>query len=314
MINIDFEKAYRIANGLGELGADMDSLSAATKGIDASRVSEFCPRASGLVDKMQSSVSNISGVFSTFSSNYTSSIDKYYNEYLETGASIDQLLNTDGTYKTRKYFNPGDGSYKVLGTAYNGKMLIVEYGGEKFYVPNTRRLCFDYQKHVMSEGLYESANNHALDNNCKTISKIYAFDLMSYKRNPHTLDTLSAYNASGRFQKTLTSPNLSDIQKFIYNEATAGRPTTLTVTGGPGGHMVTVVGFSADVKSPSDINANTILVLDNYNGNLTTLSQCTEQGRDILKVNGKYYEVTGATDKYLAEINDYYREHPEALV
>lgn len=183
----------------------------------------------------------------------------------------------------------------------NGKLKKVTYEGVAYYIPNTRRDLFGYHQHILDEGLYESANNYALDDRCITLAKIYAFDLISYKKNPHTIATYSSYNPSDKINKQFASKDVEDVYKFIYEEALQGRPTTIRVTGGPEGHWVTFVGFAANVSNPKDFNPDNMLVLDNFNGELKPLSKCAGKGR-VMQKSPNYYYACGATDAYLNDL------------
>ena len=62
--------------------------------------------------------------------------------------------------------------------------------------------------------------------------------------------------------------------------------------------MVTVVGFKEAVNSYSQLNSENILVLDNVDGKIQTLS---ERNRDLYNQGGNGYYALGPTENFLAK-------------
>ncbi len=187
----------------------------------------------------------------------------------------------------------------------DGKMIEVTVNGKKFMVCNTKINCLDYEKYVQKNGLHQNAG--LLGGECMLLSQYYAVDML--RGTYTTKDTMA--NAKGgpalRINDYVKSPNREPILQYIYNEAVAGRPTVLQATQVRSNeglrHLVTVVGFTSDVKSYKDLTPDNILVLDCVDGKIQTLGQSRESGghaRDLFAQGGNYF-ARGATKEFLAK-------------
>lgn len=297
MIAIDFDKAETLGNGIGELSTNCEGVVTACKGIDAGRVSSFSPGAEAATVKIQSGMGSISGLLSNYHSTYLSSIAKYRELYEKS------LLDVNNTKKITSLPN----RYTIIGPTDDGKMLRVTVNGREFCIANTSINCIEYEQFVSNARTYQNAGVGG--GQCQTLAQIYAVDMMRGSNttarqieNPNGLP----WSPYIRMENTKKSENsTTPITDFTYNELLNGRPVALQVTqvNSEFGerHWVTVVGFDSSVKSASDLNADTILVMDCVDGKIQTLSQSRAQGgheRDLFKWNG-VYQVNGATSEFL---------------
>ncbi len=189
-------------------------------------------------------------------------------------------------------------------------MIKITINGQDFYVVDTKISVEDYEKYVQNNKLYQNAG--LLGGECMILSQYYAVDLM---RGTYTSKGSMASLSGGpatRINNHVTSQNEQDVLNYAYNEINEGRPVVLQVTQVNSNkglrHLVTMVGYTPDVKSAADLNPDNILVLDCVDGKLQTLGQARSEGgheRRMFNQGGKGYHVVGATNKFLAKETDY---------
>ena len=305
MITIDFDKADKIGNGISELNVDAKNILEVSNNIDTSGVASYSPNTVARTARIQSGLKTMSSILSTFYSTYKICINRYRSVYENSEYGIGQIKGLNGSTK-------GLSGGKIIGKSADGKMLKVSFGGKEFYVTNTEINCLDYENYVQESGIYQ--NMGVGGNQCQTLAQIYAVDMLrgSWTSAAEIEDTngmsWSPYHRMENIKKSETSTK--PIIDFTYNELKAGRPVALQVSQVNSDlgerHWVTVVGFSSNVKSANDLNADTLLVIDCVDGTIQTLSQSRSLGgheRDLYKWNG-VYQVNGATSEFLeSEVN-----------
>jgi hypothetical protein len=195
---------------------------------------------------------------------------------------------------------------EFLGRIGSDHMIKIELNGKEFWVVDTKISVQDYANYVYSHGLNQNAG--LLGGDCMLLSQYYAVDML---RGTYTSKgTMAATQGSPatRINNPCLSQNEQDVLNFAYNEINEGRPVVLQVTQIRSNeglrHLVTMVGFTSDVKSAADLNPDNILVLDCVDGKLQTLGQAREQGghaRSLFNQGRKGYYALGATDKFLAK-------------
>ena len=307
-VNIDFDKASRIINGMNELNTECSSILAASKGIDASAFSSYSPSTVSNNSSIQSSISKLSTLVSKQYNAFKSSIDLYREAYEEEKRLLEELDKTmtkESKATASDLTASATSSLTIMGSVNNGKLLKVKFEGKEYYVANTRINCFTYQKHVESKRLYQNAG--LLGKDCLLLSQYYAMDMM---RGSYTSRDAMAHGQGSpatRIRSTIKSTSRGPILQYIYNEMLQGRPTALQVTQVNSykgdRHWVTVVGVSTDVKSYKDLTADKLLVLDCVDGKIQTLSKSRASGgheRDLFAQGGSYL-VRGATNNFLNE-------------
>lgn len=238
---------------------------------------------------------------------------KKCEEYIMKSNSIaNDIRSTDSSMEDVKVaVQKAAGSAKkadtstIIESVQGGKMLKVKVDGKEYYICNSKINALDYEQYVQKEGLTQ--NDGVCRGDCMLLSQYYAVDMM--RGSWTSKDTM--VNAQGapapRINDYVKSENRESILKYIYEEALAGRPTVLQVTQVNSSmgdrHLVTVVGFDTSVKSYQDLNADTILVLDCFDGKIQTLSKSRAEGgheRDLFAQGGLYF-ARGATSEFLAK-------------
>lgn len=108
-----------------------------------------------------------------------------------------------------------------------------------------------------------------------------------------------------RINEKVRSQSKDEVLSYVYNEIQEGHPVVLQVTQKRSNeglrHLVTVVGFKENVTSYSQLTSENILVLDNVDGKIQTLS---ERNRELYNQGGNGYYALGPTENFLAkEVN-----------
>ena len=229
---------------------------------------------------------------------YQASVDDYVSQIQAKDSAIQELKKTVVT-------SDGVKELTVLDYDANSKLIKVSYGGEEFYVVNTKTPVTDYAKYIQKNGCYQNAG--LLGGQCMLLSQYYAVDLM---RGTYTSRSEMENIEGGpaiRINDYVKSESEDPILEYIYEETLAGRPTVLQVSQVNSykgwRHLVTVVGFKSEVKSYKDLNPNNILVLDCVDGKIQTLGLPRSEGgheRYLFAQDG-YYLARGSTDDFLAK-------------
>lgn len=179
-------------------------------------------------------------------------------------------------------------------------LVAVNYNGEEFYVVNTKVPVIDYAEHVQKNKMYQNAG--VLGSQCMIASQVYARDLLigHYTSYDEFANALNG-NAATKINNKCLSSDKNEVISFVYNEINEGHPVVLQVTQKRSNeglrHLVTVVGYNQNVKSASELTEKDILVLDNVDGKIQTLS---ERNRTLYD-QGKGYYALAPTEAFLAK-------------
>jgi hypothetical protein len=303
-LNINFEKADRISNGISEIKTECEDILSSSKSISASAFGSYSPSTVSNNSSIQASISEVSNLVSKQCTFFISSIELYREAYEEEKKRIEEELKAASTpeFKGTVGLSFND-SVTILGSVSGGKMIKIKFEGREYYIPNTKISCIDYQKYV--EKYRITQNGGLLPNDCLLLSQYYAVDMMRGSFTKKSAMARTEGSPATRIRNTVSSSVRSPILKYVYDEMLAGRPTALQVTQVNSykgdRHWVTVVGFSTNVKSYKDLNADNLLVLDCVDGKLQVLSKSRSSGgheRDLFAQGGTYL-VRGATNDFL---------------
>lgn len=187
----------------------------------------------------------------------------------------------------------------VVGKATNG-LLEYTYNGQTFYIPDTKISLDDYAAYIQKNKMYQGAGFQ--DGQCMLLSQYYASDMLRGKyTSKSAMDSHSGAPAV-KMNERCKSTNESDVLEYVYQEINAGHPVALQVTQKKSNkgarHIVTMVGYTSDVKSAKDLTPDKILVLDCVDGKVQTLS---ERNRKLFNQGGTY-QALGPTEKFLATV------------
>lgn len=313
MIAIDFEEAEKVKERFNVLGNEAEGVVSLSKSIDPSGVSSFSPGTVASDDEIKATVNNIKNYISTYHSNYATCIDMYKKVYDAIGVGlgrISEMMNYEQLNLSSEY--------TILGPTEDGKMLRVIYKGKECLIANTRINCFDYQKYVMANHLYQAGKGSEAGiclSDCLMLCEYYAMDML--RGTFSSKNTMSQKNKSGdaactKFDSTISLCNKNapsdekakaevPIYDYIYNEVSEGRPVVLQVSqkNENDRHFVVITGFDASVKSARDLNPDTMIALDCWDGEVDFLSgHGVEEGGRKLKIHDGFYQVFGAKEKF----------------
>lgn len=182
-------------------------------------------------------------------------------------------------------------------------LILVNYNGNNYYVVNTKISVLDYSEYVQKNKMYQNAG--ALNGQCMIASQIYARDLLTGTYSSKSNFVNMKGSPATRINERVRSQDKDDVLKYVFDEVREGHPVVLQVTQKRSNeglrHLVTVVGFKEEVTSYSDLTPENILVLDNVDGKIQTLS---ERNRSLYNQGGKGFQALGPTDVFLAkEVN-----------
>ncbi len=188
----------------------------------------------------------------------------------------------------------------VIGTVDGTKLLKYQYNGKEFYIPNTRISLDDYAAYIKENKMYQNAGFQG--GQCMLLSQYYASDMLRGKyTTKRAMDSHSGAPAV-KMNERCKSKDSQDVLNYVYQEINAGNPVVLQVTQKKSykgaRHLVTMVGYTSDVKSAQDLTPEKILVLDCYDGKVQTLN---ERNRKLFNQGGNY-QALGPTEKFLSSI------------
>ena len=281
-------------------------------------------KASSAINKVSAKITKNMGRLSTGYTNSVSWLTDYLSELNSLEASLasfsvdtmTQIKKFKGSFEDifGKVTMPaiktgGDPNCnEKLGTLVSGNVIKITLNGKEYFVVDTKMSVEEYANYIKSNRMTQ--NDGLLGGQCMILSQYYAADLIrGTKTSKSTMASLSGGPAV-RINNKCRSQNESDVLRFAYNEINAGRPVVLQVTQIHSDkglrHLVTMVGYTPDVKSAADLTPDKILVLDCVDGKLQTLGQARSEGgheRRLFNQGGKGYYALGATDKFLASLN-----------
>ena len=229
---------------------------------------------------------------------YQNNVNNYASQVKAKDGALEEIKQIVVT-------SSGSQTLTVLDYDANSKLVKVSYGGREFYVVNTKTSVIEYEQYVQKNGINQ--NSGLLGSECMLLSQYYAVDLLRGTFTSKSTMAALQGGPAGRISDYVKSPNQEPVLEYIYNEALAGRPTVLQVSQVNSykgwRHLVTVVGFSSDVKSYKDLTPDNILVLDCVDGKIQTLGQSRSSGgheRRLFAQGGNYF-ARGASDNFLSK-------------
>ncbi len=178
--------------------------------------------------------------------------------------------------------------------------------GEEYYAVDTAIPIEEYAAYIQKNRLYQDAGFQ--DGQCMVLSQYYAVDMLRGKFTSKR--TMNAHEGAPacRINVRCSSSDPNVVLQYCFEEITKGHPVVLQVTQKNSykgdRHLVTMVGFTKDVKSWEDLNPNNILVLDCADGKIQPLGLSREEGghaRDLFAQGGSF-QALGPTDRFLKSI------------
>ena len=222
------------------------------------------------------------------------------------------LITTSGNYQAGDTSASNTVSSTMTSTSSadaisSGNMTSYNFNGKTFNVVNTKISLDDYTAYVNEKGLTQ--NKGLLGGDCMLLAQYYASDMLAGKYTSRSDMANCKGGPAVRMNEVMSTPNKDEALQYMYQELNEGHPVTLQATQvntkkDGSRHIVTVVGYTSDVTSASDLNADNILVLDNVDGKIQTLGQARSEGgheRDLFAQGGKY-QVKGPTENFLNSI------------
>lgn len=179
-------------------------------------------------------------------------------------------------------------------------LRAINFNGETFYIADTKIPLEEYEKYIRSRKMYQDAGFQG--SQCMILSQYYASDMISGKFT--TKEAMDNHRGAPavKMNERCKSTDPDDVLRYVYQEINAGNPVVLQVTqknSNKGArHLVTMVGYTSDVKSYKDLTPDKILVLDCYDGKVQTLST---RNRRLFNQGGNY-QALGPTEKFLATV------------
>ena len=180
-------------------------------------------------------------------------------------------------------------------------MIEYTYNGQTFYIADTSIPLDQYAAYIQGNKMYQNAGFQG--GQCMLLSQYYASDMLSGKfTTKSAMDSHSGAPAV-KMNERLKSTNAQDVLNYCYAELQEGNPVVLQVTQKNSyrgaRHLVTMVGFTSDVKSAADLTPDKILVLDCVDGKVQTLA---ERNRNLFNQGGTY-QALGPTEKFKSTLN-----------
>ena len=194
----------------------------------------------------------------------------------------------------------------VFGNA-GENLLKYSFNGKTFLIPNTKISLDDYAAYIKNNKMYQDAG--FLGGDCMLLSQYYASDMIMGKYTKKQVMYDHGGSPAVKMNERCKSTNPSDVLNYCYSEINQGHPVVLQVSqvnsNRGARHLVTMVGYTTDVKGPEDLTPDNILVLDCYDGTVQTLGQARSQGghERRLFAQGGNYQALGPTEKFLSTVS-----------
>lgn len=227
---------------------------------------------------------------------YQKEIDNIVNNIKSLDSSIQETNNS-------AYATTSTSGISVVSTSNLDNLVKINYNGINYNVVNTKIPVVEYSEYVQKNRMYQNAG--ALGGQCMIASQIYARDLLrgTYSSKEDFINMKGS--PATRINEKVRSQSKDEVLSYVYNEIQEGHPVVLQVTQKRSNeglrHLVTVVGFKENVTSYSQLTSENILVLDNVDGKIQTLS---ERNRELYNQGGNGYYALGPTENFLAkEVN-----------
>ena len=232
----------------------------------------------------------------------SSSLDKpieFKGEFIDLfGKKTMPIIKTGGDIHANKVLDPS--LTGVIGQADGSELLVYQYNGQTFYIPNTKIALDDYAAYIRKYKMYQNAGFQG--GQCMLLSQYYASDMISGKYTKKSAMDSHSGAPAVKMNERCRSENMQDVLNYVYQEINAGNPVVLQVSQKNSyrgaRHLVTMVGYTTDVKSAADLTPDKILVLDCVDGKVQTLA---ERNRRLFNQGGTY-QALGPTEKFLASV------------
>lgn len=227
--------------------------------------------------------------------------EQYQNEANDLVSKIKNLDSSIKQSNISDYISDDlTSNISIVSTSNLDNLLTINYNGTNYNIVDTKIPVVEYSNYIQKNKMYQNAG--ALGGQCMIASQIYARDLL---RGTYTSKE-DFVNMEGspatRINEKVCSQNKDEVLQYVYNEIQEGHPVVLQVTQKRSNeglrHLVTVVGFKEGVNSYSQLNSENILVLDNVDGKIQTLS---ERNRDLYNQGGNGYYALGPAENFLAK-------------
>ena len=242
--------------------------------------------------KYYNEVNEVENKISSFQTSDVTSPQEFKGEFIDIFSKVTiPAIQTNGDPNINSNLIPN-----------HDNMLGLDYNNQDFYVVDTKISVTDYAAYLQKNGMTQ--NNGLLGGDCMLLSQYYAMDML---RGTYTSKSTMRDRGGGpatRMNEKCLSGNANDVLNYVYDEVSSGNPVVLQVTQKKSNqglrHLVTVVGYRSDVKSASDLTPDKILVIDNVDGKIQTLS---ERNRTLYD-QGRGYLAYGPTENFMSkEVN-----------
>jgi len=198
----------------------------------------------------------------------------------------------------------------------NEKSLVYDnlynynYGGSSYSVICESYFLSAYEKYLQDKGFYQKRGGWFAER-CNDAATVYAWQLNNRtitRKMVESSKNLNGYGLSSKYLNTIYDANeanaLLNIKEDVYKEIVNGRACALQVSRENPNlrHWVTVIGFNNSVTCPSDLAPENILVIDNWDGRIQTLSEYDRDFYAWESSKGKNYQIIKASSEEAASI------------
>ena len=283
---------------LSSLSSELSSLSNNLK-KPIERLKKGYTNSSTWLKNYVTELTNLEDELSSFSSSSLEKPVEFKGEFVDLfGKKTMPIIKTGGDIHANKVLDPS--LTGVIGQADGSQLLVYQYNGQTFYIPNTKIDLDTYAAYIKKYKMYQNAGFQG--GQCMLLSQYYASDMLSGKfTTKAAMDSHSGAPAV-KMNERCRSTNEQDVLNYVYQEINAGNPVVLQVTQKNSNrgarHLVTMVGYTTDVKSAQDLTPDKILVLDCVDGRVQTLA---ERNRRLFNQGGTY-QALGPTERFKSSI------------
>ena len=193
-----------------------------------------------------------------------------------------------------------------LGSLGYEHMVLVTIDGEDYWVVDTAIPVLEYAEYVASHGLHQNAG--LLPGDCMLLSQYYAVDMLRGTFTSRAIMAATQGAPAPRINKKFLTQDLREAYAKVYSDLTSGLldvAAATQVNSWKGDrHIITPVGFKANVKSADDLNKDNLLVLDCVDGEKQVLGLARSQGgheREFFNQGGNGYLIYSPTDEFLGK-------------
>jgi hypothetical protein len=268
--------------------------------ISGSEISSAINKAKNSIERLKTAVNNTHTWFNNYKTEINTTETNLSSFNVPNGISLTEFkgefIDLFGRITMPAIKTNGDPLINYVEYPDNSNLVSFTYNGKDFFVVNTKIPIADYEQYIKSNKMYQDAG--LLGGQCMILSQYYAVDLLrgTYTKKSDMADLKGG--PATRINEPCVSSDYNVVANYVFNEIMEGNPVVLQVTQKHSDqgkrHLVTVVGFTSDVRSAADMNPDNILVLDCYDGRIQTLS---ERNRRFFAQGGTYLAY-GPTEKF----------------